>query len=123
MNPINGQMTKPVLFWYECLMKQQGVLSTDFSVCPYVIFMQNAANLFHVLEETLQRFSIPWGNVVGFSSDTANGMVGKNNSVLSRGHEATHGNVHNLGCVSHMANLCANSLVKTLPVPIEYVIC
>ena len=45
--------------------------------------------------------------------------MGKNNSVLSRGHEATHGNVHNLGFVSHLENLCTNSLVKTLPVHVE----
>ena len=75
-----------------------------------------------MLEEISQHFSIPWGNVVGFSSDTANVMVGKNNSVLSRLHEATHGKVYDLGCVSHLANLCANNLVKTLPVPVEDII-
>ena len=75
-----------------------------------------------MLEETLQHFCIPWGNVIGFSSNTANVMVGKNNSVLSRVREATHGNVHDLGCVSHLANLCTNCLVKTLPVPVEDII-
>ena len=91
-------MTKPVLFWYECLMKQQLGAVNRFLVMP-ICNIPNAANLFHVLEETLQHFCIPWGNVVDFSSDTANVMVGKNNSVLSRVHEATHGNVHGLGCV------------------------
>ena len=107
-------MTKPVLFWYECLMKQQGVLLTDFSVCPYVIFLMQRT-YFMCSKKLFNIFCIPWGNVVGFSSDTANVMVGKNNSVLSHVREATHGNVHDLGCVSHhMANLCANNLVKTV---------
>lgn len=79
----------------------------------------NASNLFEVLEGTLAHFDIPLSSVTGFSSDTASVMVGKNNSVLSRVREATNGRVCDIGCVSHMANLCANSLVKALNMPIE----
>lgn len=60
--------------------------------------------------------------MTGFSSDTANVMVGKDNSVLSRVRKATKGRVYDLGCVSHLANLCANALVKALPVNVDEIL-
>ena len=44
----------------------------------------NAASLFELLDGVLESKAIPWCNVVGFESDTANVMIGKHNSVLSR---------------------------------------
>lgn len=76
-------------------------------------------NLFGVLEATLLQYNIQWESVKGFSSDTANVMVGKRNSVLSKVREATGGHVLDFGCVSHIANLCASSLVKAVHFPVE----
>jgi hypothetical protein len=45
-------------------------------------------------------------------------MIGKNNSVLSRVKEANP-NVYDLGCVCHLANICVQKAVKTLPLPID----
>ena len=66
----------------------------------------------------LSNRSIPWSNVVGFESDTANVMVGKLNSVLSRVKEKQP-NVFTLGCVCHLANLCLLAGVKVLPIDID----
>ena len=87
----------------------------DMPVCN----IPTGANLFSVLEATLSKYNILWSSIKGFSSDTANVMVGKHNSVLSRVREATDNHVFDFGCVSHIANLCANSLTKALHFPVE----
>lgn len=51
-------------------------------------------------------------------SDNANVMIAKKNSVQSRIQEQNP-NVYNLGCICHLANLCAQAGIKTFPVPIE----
>ena len=65
----------------------------------------NAASLFELLDGVLESKAIPWCNVVGFESDTANVMIGKHNSVLSRV-KAKQPGVFSQGCVCHLANLC-----------------
>ena len=87
----------------------------DMPVCN----IPTSANLFSVLEATLSKYNILWSSIKGFSSDTASVMVGKHNSVLSRVREATDNHVFDFGCVSHIANLCANSLTKALHFPVE----
>ena len=49
---------------------------------------------------------------------TANVMVGLHNSVLSR-IQAKQPQVFSLGCLCHLANLCAVSALKTLPVSVD----
>lgn len=44
----------------------------------------DAENLFQVLRTTLLDNDIPFENVVGFCSDTSNGMAGSHNSVFSK---------------------------------------
>ena len=78
-----------------------------------------SANIFSVLEATLLKYNIQWRSIKGFSSDTSSVMVGKNNSVLSRVHDATENHVFDFVCVSHIANICANSLTKALHFPVE----
>ena len=46
-------------------------------------------------------------------------MVGRRNSVLSRVRDATQHQVFDIGCISHVANLCAVALVKCLREPVE----
>ena len=55
---------------------------------------------------------------MGKCSDTANVMVGKRNSVLSRVKQKQPG-VFSLGCLCHLANLCATAALKTLPVSVD----
>lgn len=62
--------------------------------------------------------NIPWENCIGYSSDNASVMTGKSNSVLSRLREKNPA-VFNLGCVCHLANLCAQAGIKALPLPVE----
>lgn len=73
----------------------------------------------HTFYVLFREANIPWSSIKGYSSDTANVMIGKKNSVLSRVRKATNDNVFDFGCVSHLASLCANALVKALPVPVE----
>lgn len=70
--------------------------------------------LFQALDSTLQTRAIPWANVIGFASDTASVMVGKRNSVLSRVIQK-QGDVFSMGCVCHLAALCAAAALKKLP--------
>ena len=76
------------------------------------------ANLFGCIEAALQSRGIPWGNIIGFESDTANVMMGKHNSVLSRIKDKQP-QVVSLGCVCHLANLCLVAAVKVLPVDVN----
>ena len=61
---------------------------------------------------------IPWSNVIGYASDTASVMVGRNNSVLSR-IKQKNPDVFSLGCTCHLAAICATAGLKKLPVSID----
>ena len=62
--------------------------------------------------------NIPWGNCIGYSNDNASVMTWKMNSVLSRLREKNPA-ILNLGCVCHLANLCAKAGVKALPLLVD----
>ena len=67
-----------VRFWDEsthCAISQ-------FLAMP-VCNVDTAQAMFDLSKE-LECRKIPWSNVIGYTSDTASVMVGKNNSVLSR---------------------------------------
>ena len=66
----------------------------------------------------LETRNIPWKNVIGFASDSASVMVGKRNSVLSRV-IIQQPNVFSMGCVCHLAALCAAAGLKKLPLSID----
>ena len=88
-----------------------------FLDCP-VCNIATGESLFQALETTLQSQSIPWKNVIGFASDSASVMVGKRNSVLSRVRECQP-DVFSLGCMCHLAALCATAALKKLPLSID----
>ena len=71
--------------------------------------------LFDALSTVLSERGIPWSNVVGFCSDSASVMVG---SVLSRVLNEQP-QVFSLGCICHLAALCAAAGLKALPVSID----
>lgn len=66
----------------------------------------------------MQSRSIPWQNVIGFASDSASVMVGRENSVLSRVKERQP-DVFSLGCMCHLVALCAAAALKKLPISID----
>ena len=74
--------------------------------------------IFNALADVLERRHIPWKNLIGFASDSASVMVGKRNSVLSRV-ISKQPNVFSMGCVCHLAALCAAAALKRLPVSID----
>ena len=67
----------------------------------------------------MKNSGIPWENVKGFSLDNASVIVEKRHLVLSRVRDVTKQQVFDIGCVSHVPNLCTTALVKCLHEPIE----
>ena len=70
------------------------------------------------MSKVLEVYDIPWRNVIGFASDSASVMVGRKNSVLSRVIQQQH-DVFSMGCVCHLAALCAAAGLKKLPVSVD----
>ena len=88
-----------------------------FLDCP-VCNIATGETPFQALSTVLEDRAIPWGNVIGFGSDSASVMVGRRNSVLSRVLQQQP-EVFSLGCVCHFAALCAAAAIKKIPVPID----
>ena len=61
---------------------------------------------------------ISWARCIGFAGDNCNTMIGAKNSVLTRVRERQP-NVFNIGCICHLADLCAAAGVKQLSVPVD----
>ena len=99
-----------VRFWDEKLQK----VVTRFLDAP-VCNIATGETLFNALADALERRHIPWKNLIGFASSV---MVGKRNSVLSRV-ISKQPNVFSMGCVCHLAALCAAAALKKLPVSID----
>ena len=74
--------------------------------------------LFNALAQELESRNIPWSNVIGYASVTASVMVGIRNSVLSR-LRSKQPKLFSLGCLCHLAALCASAALKKLPVSID----
>ena len=77
-----------------------------------------AETLFQALAKELEERDIPWGNIVGFASDSASVMVGKRNSVLSRLLQKQP-KAFSMACVCHLAALGAAAGLKVLPISID----
>ena len=71
--------------------------------------------LFDLIDKSLSDRHIPWTNVVGFESDTANVMIERHNSVLSCV-KAKQPNVFSQGFTCHLASLCLLKGVQAVPV-------
>ncbi|XP_078315534.1 SCAN domain-containing protein 3-like [Crassostrea virginica] len=93
-------------------------VKTRFIDMP-VVNVGTGANLYAALDKILRTRDIPWANVLAYSSDNCSTMKGKKNSVLSRVKEAQP-HVMDIGCIiCHLANLCCQAGVKTIPYPID----
>ncbi|XP_060556756.1 uncharacterized protein LOC132717332 [Ruditapes philippinarum] len=111
----------------KCVAILVRVYDTDvFKVMTYFLAMPvcnigTGENLFTCLQEVFTERSIPWQNMIGYSSDNAPVMIGANNSVLSRVREQQP-NVVNIGCVCHIMSTCTQYAVKKLAMPVEEVL-
>ena len=92
-------------------------VATRFLAMP-ICNIATAEKMFEALNKVMEENEIPWENVVGYASDTANVMVGAHNSVLSRIRDKQP-LVFSLGCLCHLANLCSAAALKSLPVSID----
>ena len=90
---------------------------TRFIAMP-VCNIATGQTLFDALSTVLSERGIPWSHVVGFCSDSASVMVGRRNSVLSRVLNEQP-QVFTLGCICHLAALCAAAGLKALSVSID----
>ena len=95
--------------------KRQAV--TRFLAMP-VCNVSTAEALFNAVEYELESHDIAWNNVIGYASDTASVMVGRRNSVLSRIKEKQP-SIFSLGCVCHLAALCAVAALKKMPISVD----
>jgi hypothetical protein len=102
-----------VRVWEES--RRQAV--TRFLAMP-VCNVSTAEALFNALKGELESNDIPWKNVIGYVSDTASVMVGVRNSVLSR-IKLKQPTVFSLGCLCHLAALCAVAALTKLPVSVD----
>ncbi|XP_063431636.1 zinc finger BED domain-containing protein 5-like [Mytilus trossulus] len=93
------------------------IVSTQFFGIP-TCNIGTSSSIFNCLNQVFIDRDIPWANCIGFSSDNCNVMIGKNNSVLTRIQQMSP-SVFNVGCVCHLANLCAQKAIKTLPLPVD----
>ena len=102
-----------IRFWDEQIRN----VATRFLDAP-VCNITTGETLFNALAAVLETHYIPWNNVIGFTSDSASVMVGKRNSVLSRV-IIQQPDVFSMGCVCHLAALCAAAGLKKLPLSID----
>ena len=65
------------------------------------------------MNNSLTIADLDWNNVVGFSSDNCNVMIGRRNSVLSKSKEKSP-HIYSVGCPSHLVNICAKAAYKEL---------
>ncbi|XP_045481813.1 uncharacterized protein LOC123685957 [Harmonia axyridis] len=77
-----------------------------------------AYDLFNVLKSSLLSRNIPLENLVGFSSDTANVMVGEHQSVFALLRKELP-NIVCVKCSCHMAHLAASKACLVLPKHVE----
>ena len=77
-----------------------------------------AAGIFEAVENVITTSNIPWLNVVGFTSDNCNTMIGSKQSVLTKLRDKNP-NVFSIGCICHLASLCVKDGVKALQFKVD----
>lgn len=77
-----------------------------------------AKNLFNSFHDCLKNFNLDIKNIVGFCSDNANVMLGKNNSFASH-LLSMNKNIFILDCICHSTHLMASAAAEQLPTNVE----
>ena len=78
----------------------------------------SSEGIFVGLKETLERFKVPFVNLISFTSDTCNVMKGRRNGVIAKLKELQPC-IIDVNCICHLLNLCVKSAIKTLPLKVE----
>ncbi|KAG5870686.1 hypothetical protein JTB14_003884 [Gonioctena quinquepunctata] len=81
----------------------------------------DAASLYNCLRSTLAKHKIPFENMVGFSSDTTNVMVGKHNSIFSN-LKRDLSEILCVRCSCHMIHLASSTACLQFPRSVEDVV-
>ena len=99
-------------------------ICTDLLSIPELNDASTGANITALLLEELKRHNIPIKNCVGFMSDNAAVMTGKENGVstiLKKGGDGNP-NMISLGCGCHLLNLAVKKGLSALPVDIDEIL-
>ena len=86
----------------------------DFAVCNQA----TAHDTFERIDEKMKLYDINWSKCVAFSSNNASIMMGKNNSIYPRIADSNP-DVYPVGCMCHLAHLCAKKAANQLSVNVE----
>ena len=77
-----------------------------------------ADGIFTALEETLQKYQLPFSHVMSFTSDTCNVMKGARGGVIAK-LRVEQPKIIDIYCVCHLVNLCVKAATKTLPLKVD----
>ena len=77
-----------------------------------------ADGIFVAIEETLKKYSIPFCNLMSFTSDTCNVMKGFRKGVIAK-LRALQPKVIDIHCICHLVNLCVKTAIKALPIKVD----
>ena len=78
----------------------------------------SAEGVYVGLKQTLERFQVPFSNLISFTSDTCNIMKGCRNGVIAKLRES-QSSIIDVYCICHLLNLCVKSAMKTLPLKVD----
>ena len=77
-----------------------------------------AEGIFTALKETLERYNIPFSNLLSFTSDTCSVMKGTRRSVIAK-LRTLQTKVIDINCICHLISLCVKAAVKALPLKVD----
>ena len=77
-----------------------------------------AEGIFSALKDTLERYDLPFANVLSFTSDTCNVMKGARGGVIAK-LRSVEPKIIDVHCICHLVSLCVKSAVKGLPLKVD----
>uniref|UniRef100_H3ALC1 HAT C-terminal dimerisation domain-containing protein n=1 Tax=Latimeria chalumnae TaxID=7897 RepID=H3ALC1_LATCH len=84
-----------------------------------IVNIGTGKNIFDAIDKCFSKNNIPWSNVLVFTSDNCSVMVGKGKNSMLAHIKKVQPAVLDMGCISHLANLCVQHAVKTLPIKVD----
>ncbi|XP_014674788.1 PREDICTED: zinc finger BED domain-containing protein 5-like [Priapulus caudatus] len=95
--------------YFDELQEKTVVAFLDIPVCN----IGTAANIFKCVDLALVKHGLSWDNVAGFSPDNCNVITGVKEKIPE---------VYNVGCPSHLVNICCKAAYKELDSCVETLI-